>query len=121
MHFLNAISSFHLEAEERKEHSFSKTEIAEVAFNIYVPKGTKLKDTRKSTWMNPLVDGDEAARLKLTKKINEETNLGKVFSLLSESKKGSFDSDGRSSQPHQDAKNGKSKTQSKSTSKQQKR
>ncbi len=67
--------------------------MAEIAFNIYVPKGTKLTDTRKSTWLNPLVDGDEAARIKLTKKINEETNLNKVLLMMSESKKGLTESD----------------------------
>ena len=43
-------------------------------FYIYVPQATGLKNTRQSTWMNPIIDGVEAKKL-----------LGKfiIFSLQS--------------------------------------
>ena len=72
---------------EIKQHHYTKAQIVEVAFQIYVPKGTKLTDTRKSTWLNPIIDGDEAAMIKLSKKINESTNLEKVFELVSATKR----------------------------------
>lgn len=70
-----------------KKHNYTKAQIVEIAFQIYVPKGTKLTDTRKSTWLNPIIDGDEAAMMKLSKKINESTNLEKVFRLVSATKR----------------------------------
>ena len=40
-------------------------DVVESAFMIYVPKATGLKteNLRKSTWLNPLVDGEEARKL----------------------------------------------------------
>ena len=70
-----------------KQHNYTKAQIVEIAFQIYVPKGTKLSSTRQSTWMNPIVDGDEAAMIKLSKKINEETKLEKVFEFMSAMKR----------------------------------
>ena len=32
-------------------------------FYIYVPQATGLKNTRQSTWMNPIIDGVEAKKL----------------------------------------------------------
>ena len=74
--------------ENAKEHKFTKTEITEIAFHIYVPKGTGLKeeDTRKSTWMNPLVGRDEAMRMGLNEKIMKDTQLAKVFEVVASSK-----------------------------------
>ena len=36
-----------------------------MTFEIYIPKGTQLnlKDIRKSTWMHPLIGGEEAMKL----------------------------------------------------------
>jgi len=84
---------------EMKQHNYTKAQIVEIAFQIYVPKGTKLTSTRKSTWMNPLVDGDEAAMIKLSKKINESTNLEKVFEFLSASKRDQVEMKERSITP----------------------
>ena len=42
---------------------FSKAEMVNIAFQIYVPKGTNLSNTRQSTWMNPLINGEEAVKL----------------------------------------------------------
>ena len=88
-----------LEVVEMKEHSYTKAQIVEIAFQIYVPKGTKLKDTRKSTWMNPLVDGDEAAMMKLSKKINEDTSLHKVMEFVSATKLGQLEMEDRAITP----------------------
>eukprot|EP00794_Sanderia_malayensis_P007128 gene7128-7933_t len=76
-----------------REHSFTKKQVTEIAFYIYVPKGTQLKNTRKSTWLNPLVDGDEATRMKLTKKINEQTNINKVFAMMTQDRRERAESD----------------------------
>lgn len=40
-------------------------EVSEIVFMIYVPRGTGLeaKNVRKSTWLNPLVDGEEARKM----------------------------------------------------------
>ena len=49
-------------------------EVSEIVFMIYVPRGTGLeaKNVRKSTWLNPLVDGEEARKM-----------IGKYFDLSS--------------------------------------
>ncbi|XP_074656744.1 uncharacterized protein LOC141909958 [Tubulanus polymorphus] len=39
-----------------------KAEVFEILWTIYVPKGTGLRNTRRSTWMRPLVAGEEAAK-----------------------------------------------------------
>lgn len=88
-----------LEVVVMKEHSYTKAQIVEIAFQIYVPKGTKLKDTRKSTWMNPLVGGDEAAMMKLSKKINEDTSLQKVMDFVSATKLGQLEMEDRAITP----------------------
>ena len=82
-----------------KKHHYTKAQIVEIAFQIYVPKGTKLSSTRKSTWMNPIVDGDEAAMIKLSKKINEETKLEKVFEFVSAAKREQVEKERRAITP----------------------
>ena len=54
---------FLLGIKDIKKHKFSKGQVVDVSFQIYVPSGTKLSDTRKSTWMNPLANGAEAMKL----------------------------------------------------------
>lgn len=46
-----------------KKRGLKKSEMLELVFYIYVPKATGLKNTRQSTWMNPIIDGVEARRL----------------------------------------------------------
>ncbi len=55
----------------------------EVVFQIYIPKGTglTLTDVRKSTWMNPLIDGQDVKKI-LSKKDLKLTSLDKVFNLV---------------------------------------
>ena len=50
---------------KKLETKLNEKEVIEVTFMIYVPQGSnlKLQDTRKSTWLNPLVDGKEAKKL----------------------------------------------------------
>ena len=78
--FKRFFSSF---AASAKGHNLTKAEAVEVLFQIYVLKGTglKLSNVRKSTWMNPLVNGQDAMHL-LSKKDLEETNLLKCFDLI---------------------------------------
>ena len=82
-HLVFYFHSLSADVVEMKQHNYTKAQIVEIAFQIYVPKGTKLSSTRKSTWLNPIVDGDEAAMIKLSKKINEETKLEKVLEFMS--------------------------------------
>lgn len=71
-----------------KGKSLTKAEAIEVLFQIYVPKGTgmKLSDVRKSTWLNPLQDGQDIMHL-LSKKELKETNLAKCLALVANSGK----------------------------------
>ena len=66
-----------------KGKDLTKAEVVEVLFQIYVPKGTKLKlaDVRKSTWLNPLDDGRDIMQL-LSKKDLEQTNLLKCLEVV---------------------------------------
>lgn len=63
--------------------NLTKSEAVEVAFQIYIPKGTglTLADVRKSTWMNPLIDGQDVTKI-LSKKDLKLTSLEKVFNLV---------------------------------------
>ena len=47
------------------DSKLTEKEVIEITFMIYVPQGSnlRLEDTRKSTWLNPLVDGKEAKKL----------------------------------------------------------
>ncbi|XP_032219958.2 uncharacterized protein LOC5519268 isoform X2 [Nematostella vectensis] len=66
-----------------KGRNLTKAEAVEVLFQIYVPKGTglKLQDVRKSTWLNPLSEGQDIMQL-LSKKDLEATNLGKCLEVV---------------------------------------
>lgn len=55
----------------------------DIIYYIYPPKATKLKSTRKSTWMNPIVDGEDALRLKGFKMV-ETTSFERTWKLLTE-------------------------------------
>ncbi|RNA14250.1 Structure-specific endonuclease subunit SLX4 [Brachionus plicatilis] len=63
--------------------SISKRAMFDIIYYIYPPKATKLKSTRKSTWTNPIVDGEDALRLRGFKLI-EPTVLEKSWKLVSE-------------------------------------
>ena len=76
---------FSLFAESPGSRSLTKAEAVELVFQIYVPNGTglKLADVRKSTWLNPLIDGQDVNSL-LTKKQLEQTSLAKVMRVMME-------------------------------------
>ncbi|CAF0712380.1 unnamed protein product [Brachionus calyciflorus] len=63
--------------------SISKRAMFDIIYYIYPPLATKLKSTRKSTWMNPIVDGEDALRLKGFK-IVEPTVMEKSWKLVRE-------------------------------------
>ena len=46
-----------------KGHGLKKVDAMNLLFYIYCPSATGLKNTRQSTWMNPIVDGVEAKKL----------------------------------------------------------
>ncbi|XP_071510909.1 uncharacterized protein [Diadema antillarum] len=66
-------------------------EVSEIVFMIYVPRGSGLqpKEVRKSTWLNPLVDGEEARKMLGTdavKDIQLQKSLELVFNSMQERK-----------------------------------
>lgn len=75
-----------------KGRALTKAEAVEVLFQIYVPKGTKMKlaDVRKSTWLNPLDDGRDIMQL-LSKKDLEQTNLLRCLEVVAGAGKESDD------------------------------
>ena len=60
-----------------KEIDYTMEDITDIAFHIYVPRGTHLKNTRVSTWMNPIVDNDDVLSYELTDKEKKKIKLGK--------------------------------------------
>lgn len=62
-------------------HMYTKSDIVDITFQIYIPRGTNLKNTRKSTWMNPLINGEEAVKL-IGKKGMEETDLAHCLDIV---------------------------------------
>ena len=40
-----------------------KHQVMELTFQLYPPAATGIKDSRKSTWMNPIVDGEEGNKM----------------------------------------------------------
>ncbi|XP_071786845.1 uncharacterized protein [Asterias amurensis] len=61
----NAISGATKKDGKKLDSKLTEKEVIEITFMIYVPQGSnlRLEDTRKSTWLNPLVDGKEAKKL----------------------------------------------------------
>ncbi|KAK6172529.1 hypothetical protein SNE40_016164 [Patella caerulea] len=47
----------------KKEKGISKRQILDMLYYIYVPTATGLQNKRISTWMNPIIDGQEAKKL----------------------------------------------------------
>ncbi|XP_023930673.1 uncharacterized protein LOC106165523 [Lingula anatina] len=47
----------------KNKRGLHKEEALELTFQIYVPEATGLQNRRKSTWMNPIIDGEEAWKL----------------------------------------------------------
>ncbi|XP_078369335.1 uncharacterized protein LOC144653259 isoform X1 [Oculina patagonica] len=102
-----------------KGRALTKAEAVEVLFQIYVPKGTKMKlaDVRKSTWLNPLDDGKDIMQL-LSKKDLEQTNLLRCLEVVAGAGKESDDIQdllrpGSAAGKQTDKKQGKKKSTSK--------
>ncbi|KAJ8028540.1 IQ domain-containing protein M [Holothuria leucospilota] len=58
----NAVLGVTRKTPDNPQMALNEQQVAEIAFMIYVPDGTGLDKTktRKSTWLNPLIDGKEA-------------------------------------------------------------
>lgn len=46
-----------------KRTTLKKREVLDVVFEIYKPEGTGIVNDRKSTWLHPIVDGEDALKL----------------------------------------------------------
>ncbi|KAH9490369.1 hypothetical protein Btru_033729 [Bulinus truncatus] len=53
----------HGQAYKSENKGLKKRELLDLLFYIYVPPATGLQGTRKSTWMNPIIDGEEGRKL----------------------------------------------------------
>ncbi|XP_025085428.1 uncharacterized protein LOC112558893 isoform X3 [Pomacea canaliculata] len=47
----------------KRGHGLKRQEVLDILFYIYTPLAAGLKNTRQSTWMNPIIDGIEARQL----------------------------------------------------------
>ena len=59
------INQYNLKVSKLKKlHAFDKNTVMDIIYFIYPPVATKVKSTRMSTWLNPMVDGEDAMKLK---------------------------------------------------------
>lgn len=65
-------------------NTFPKHIAFDIIYYIYPPAATKLKSTRKSTWLNPVVGQEDALRLRGFKFV-EETNYENSWQLVAQS------------------------------------
>ncbi|XP_036367700.1 uncharacterized protein LOC115222736 isoform X1 [Octopus sinensis] len=65
----------------RNLNVFSKVDIMEILWTIYPPKGTGLSEMKKSRWIRPIVEGDEAWSL-LSEDIMKKTDLKACLRLV---------------------------------------
>ncbi|XP_014785362.1 uncharacterized protein LOC106880068 [Octopus bimaculoides] len=65
----------------RNLNVFSKVDIMEVLWTIYPPKGTGLTEMKKSRWIRPIIEGDEAWSL-LSEDIMKKTDLKACLRLV---------------------------------------
>ena len=47
----------------KKGRGLYKHEVLELTFQLYPPRGTGIIKENKSSWMNPVIDGEEANKL----------------------------------------------------------
>merc|ERR1712048_600091 len=62
---------------------FSRNDAVEILFQIYAPEGTGLKNKRKSTWLCPVVNGQNV--IQMADEIDPEQslqNLGKCLEMV---------------------------------------
>lgn len=46
-----------------KRTTLNKREVLDIVFEIYKPEGTGIFNDRRSTWLHPIVDGEDAMKL----------------------------------------------------------
>ncbi|GFS11314.1 abnormal spindle-like microcephaly-associated protein homolog [Elysia marginata] len=51
------------QSSKRDSKGLKKKELMDMIFYIYTPSATQLKGTRQSTWMSPIIEGQEARKL----------------------------------------------------------
>ena len=49
------------DADDYLDFVYTKEIVVDIALHIFVPRGTHMENTRKSTWLCPLVGNDDAA------------------------------------------------------------
>jgi hypothetical protein len=64
--------------------SIEKDAMFDMVYYIYPPVGSKLKSTRKSAWLNPVVGGEDALKLRGSKLLETPT-FDRVWKLMRES------------------------------------
>ncbi|BFZ24409.1 hypothetical protein BsWGS_27448 [Bradybaena similaris] len=69
----------------KHDRGLTKRQVLDVIFYIYVPPAAGLEGTRHSTWMNPIVDGQEAGQLLGCPDV-EATPLAPCMQLVIEAK-----------------------------------
>lgn len=72
-------------------NNYPKNIAFDIIYYIYPPLVTKLKSTRKSTWLNPIVGQEDALRLRGYKFI-EEANYENSWQLVAQSTLSRFSS-----------------------------
>lgn len=55
--------SFLTEIPRGKRSTLKKREVLDIVFEIYKPEGTGIKNDRRSTWLHPIIDGEDAMKL----------------------------------------------------------
>ena len=69
-----------------KEHAFTKKEVIDLSLHIYVPKATNIQlappTVKKSTWLQPIVDGKEVMRMGIPKSLIKKTSLKKTIDVI---------------------------------------
>ena len=62
-HHLNIPVNNRFSAGLKIKKSLQKHQVMELTFHLYPPAATGIKNNRKSTWMNPIVDGEEGNKI----------------------------------------------------------
>ena len=75
----SSVSSLCLGEDSRNylTHGYTKENVIDIALHIFVPRGTHLQNTRKSTWLCPIVGNDDALRFGADK--IKQITMGEFF------------------------------------------
>ena len=55
--------SFLVGRDERKSGRLLKQDVLEILFQLYPPEGSRITSKRRSTWLTPIIDGEEALKI----------------------------------------------------------